>query len=117
MIAECDPRAHSLIGVTGHRTLSDITCQLVFDAVKNELRSIRRPTVVTSLAAGADQLCAEAALEIGGHLSVIIPARNYVSSFASDIDLEKYGTADVVQYARSVGRRVVVIWPRGSARG
>lgn len=27
------------------------------------------------------------------------------------------GTADVVRYARSVGKRVVVIWPLGSARG
>lgn len=161
------PKAHRLIGVTGHRTLSAITRQLVFDAAKNELRSIRRPTLVTSLAAGADQLCARAALETGGCLSVIIPARNYVSSFASDVDVEKYhellsqavrvtqlpyenpsdeaywaagrevvdltdsllavwdgkpaaglgGTADVVNYARSVGRRVVVIWPKGAARG
>lgn len=103
---------------------------------------------------------------MGGRLSVIIPARNYVSSFASDIEVEKYhellsqavqvrqmpyeepsdeaywaagrqvvdltdsllavwdgqpaaglgGTADVVQYARSVGRPVVVIWPQGSSR-
>lgn len=26
------------------------------------------------------------------------------------------GTADVVRYARSTGRRVVVIWPPGAAR-
>jgi hypothetical protein len=155
-----------LIGVTGHRTLSDLTRQLVFDAVKNELRSIPRPMVVTSLAAGADQLSASAALEVGARLSVIVPARNYISSFSADVDASNYqmllsqaaevkhmpyeepseeaylaagqevvdltdtlfaiwdglparglgGTADVVRYARSVGRRVVVIWPRGSAR-
>lgn len=155
-----------LVGVTGHRTLSDLTRQLVFDAVKDELRSIPRPMVVTSLAAGADQLGARAALEIGARLSVVVPARNYINSFSADADASNYqrllsqaaevrhmpyeepsdeaylaagqevvdltetllaiwdgqparglgGTADVVRYARSVGKRVVVIWPLGSAR-
>lgn len=154
------------IGVTGHRTLSDRTCQLVFEAVKNELSGITRPMVVTSLAPGADQLSARAALEIGGYLSVVVPARNYVSSFPAASDVRSYqellskaaeikqmpyeepsdeaywaagrevveradtllaiwdgqpaaglgGTGDVVRYARSVGRKVIVIWPLGSAR-
>lgn len=157
---------HRLIGITGHRTLSDRTSRLVFDAVKHELRNIQRPMLVTSLAPGADQLGARAALEIGGYLSVVVPARNYVSSFPAQADVRNYqellaqateikqmpfeepseeaylaaghevveltdtllaiwdgepaaglgGTADVVRYARSVGRKVIVIWPQGSAR-
>jgi hypothetical protein len=46
--------------------------------------------VVTSLAAGADQLGARAALEIGARLSVVVPARNYINSFSADADASNY---------------------------
>jgi DNA recombination-mediator protein A len=156
----------TLIGITGHRTLSVATRKLVSDALKDELAGVRDLVVVSSLAAGADQICAELALEAGGRLVVVLPAQKYEESFSNETGLANFtrlldraaeiismpfeqpgeeaywaagrevvdrvnwllavwdgqparglgGTADVVAYARSMGKRVTVIWPDGAAR-
>jgi hypothetical protein len=155
-----------LIGVTGHQNLPVATRKLVSDAVRDELAGLRGPVVITSLAAGADQICAEVALKAGGRLVAVLPARRYEESFSNESDLANFtrlldqatevismpfeepddeaywaagrevvdradrllavwdgkpaaglgGTADVVAYARSMGKRVTVIWPHGAAR-
>ena len=68
------------IGVTGHRNLYNS------DWVKSEILRILREQEssligITSLAIGADQLFAEAILDCGGTLQVIIPCKGYASSF------------------------------------
>jgi hypothetical protein len=166
MMADMTSTPEQIIGITGHRTLAAATRKLVTDAVRDELAGLRDLVVVTSLAAGADQICAEVALEAGGRLVVVVPAQRYEESFSNEIDLTNFtrllsqaaeiismpfeepceeaywaagrevvdranwllavwdgeparglgGTADVVAYARSVGKRAAVIWPEGAAR-
>jgi hypothetical protein len=156
----------TLIGITGHRTLSVATRKLISDALRDELAGVRDLVVVSSLAAGADQICAELALDAGGRLVVVLPAQKYEDSFSDETGLANFtrllgraaeiismpfeqpgeeaywaagrevvdranwllavwdgqparglgGTADVVAYARSMGKRVTVIWPDGAAR-
>jgi hypothetical protein len=166
MMADMRSTPEQIIGITGHRSLSAATRKLVIDAVRDELAGLRDLVVVTSLAAGADQICADVALEAGGRLVVVVPAHRYEESFGKEIDLTNFtrllgqaaeiismpfeepceeaywaagrevvdrahwllavwdgeparglgGTADVVAYARSVGKRAAVIWPEGAAR-
>lgn len=79
-----------MIGITGHQALSPATRNLIRNAVSGELGGMRNFTVITSLAAGADQICAETALQAGGRLLVITPARDYIESFGDSVDLENY---------------------------
>ena len=68
-----------VIGITGHRNLLDEEIPGLRDAVREELRKIREVCpaspllLLSSLAAGADQLCAEIGLEEGFELSVPLP--------------------------------------------
>lgn len=67
------------IGVTGHMNLSPPTVPLVRDAIRKALSSDppERLTGVSCLAVGADSIFAEAILELGGRLEVILPASDY----------------------------------------
>jgi hypothetical protein len=66
------------IGITGHRGLPAATEQLVDRAIREQLaRTGRDITGVSNLADGADQLFAQAVLDAGGQLDVIIPAALY----------------------------------------
>ena len=78
------------VGITGHQTLSSETRKLIFEAAKKELAGVHDLITITSLAAGADQICAEAALEIGGRFLVVLPAENYAKSFDTAADLENF---------------------------
>lgn len=121
---------------------------------------------VSSLAVGADQRFATVVLQLGGVLRVVVPSRNYDSTFETPCERDQFerlldqashveyldneapsedafleaghrvvelcdvliavwdglpaqgmgGTADVVAYARSLGRPVTVIWPAGTKR-
>ncbi len=68
-----------VIGVTGHRALRPEDRGALYDAVTAELRKLQAlcpnsPFVMlNSLAEGADQLCAEAALELGMRLIAVLP--------------------------------------------
>ena len=118
------------------------------------------------LGPGADQLFAEAILDVGGLLHVVVPAERYRDGFEDEDARRRYdqlyhravyserleyvdsteeahmaggraivdqsdvlvavwdgkpsrglgGTADVVAYARQVGKPVEVIWPEGARR-
>ena len=66
------------IAITGHRGLPAATEQLVDQAIRDQLaHSGRDITGVSNLADGADQLFAQAVLDAGGQLEVIIPAALY----------------------------------------
>ena len=66
------------IAITGHRGLPAATEQLVDQAIRDQLAHTGQDiTGVSNLADGADQLFAQAVLDAGGQLEVIIPAALY----------------------------------------
>ncbi|MEK2473694.1 hypothetical protein MOV08_26670 [Streptomyces yunnanensis] len=66
------------IAVTGHMDLTDDTVPLVQEELRSLLREHRRELVgVTCLARGSDTLFAEAVVEAGGRLIVILPSQDY----------------------------------------
>ena len=67
------------IAITGHRELPADTECLVNQAIRHKLAAYAGRDVVgvTNLADGADQLFAQAVLDAGGQLEVIIPAARY----------------------------------------
>ena len=85
-----------LIGVTGHRDVSPEHIPLLEQAVYDLLREIivdlpfEEITVLSSLAEGADQLCARAALAAGLSLTVPLPmdACEYRKDFSEERALE-----------------------------
>ncbi|MEJ3750101.1 hypothetical protein WEI85_43440 [Actinomycetes bacterium KLBMP 9797] len=72
-------RATVRIGITGHIRLTARSRDLVRDALRDRLRRYgdRLLHGVTCLAAGADQLFAQALLAEHGTYEVILPARDY----------------------------------------
>lgn len=68
------------VAVTGHRGFDQRTAGLIDTALRAELEKLAAtgPVVgISCLADGADQLFAEAVLDIGGELEVIVPAERY----------------------------------------
>lgn len=67
------------IGVTGHIGLTAATVDIVYEAMRGELRRYPAATLhgVTCLAAGTDQLFARAVLAEGGTFEAIVPAADY----------------------------------------
>lgn len=67
------------IGVTGHTLLSADTATMVYDALCDELRRYRPSRLhgITCLAAGADQLFANAVRAVGGTFEAVVPAADY----------------------------------------
>lgn len=80
------------IGITGHQRLND---PAGWSWVKQEfdrlLSSVSSPvTGISSLAIGADQLFADAVLQSGGLLEVVIPFVGYDSTFPEGHDRREY---------------------------
>lgn len=172
MAADSGRAAHggvTRIGVTGHRAIpaeafGHVRTALT-DALRGPERGGGRVEALSSLAAGADQLFAEIALDCGARLTVVTPADDYESTFSpaelagfrallkrahshvalefTRVSGEAYyaagayiadhcdlilavwdghparglgGTADVVDYARALGKPVSVIWKPGIER-
>jgi hypothetical protein len=67
------------IAITGHRGLPAATERLVDTAIREQLAAHARSDLigVSILADGADQLFAQAVLDAGGQLEVIVPAAQY----------------------------------------
>ena len=66
------------IGVTGHMNLTPDTARLVSDALRSHLTEVTGGvTGVSCIARGADSLFADAVLEAGGALEVVLPSRDY----------------------------------------
>jgi len=78
------------IGMTGHQGLTPETEILVGRAITAELKSVRSLAGITSLAEGADQLFAEHVLAVGGRLTVVVPAADYLWAFSDDSAREQY---------------------------
>lgn len=80
-----------IVGVTGHQEMPAAARAYVVTRLHELLRELPRPvTGLSSLAAGADQLFAEAVLEAGGVLHVIRPARRYELAFDDAEARERY---------------------------
>ena len=85
------------IGVTGHRVLEERAGRWVarelddlFSYLASQPSSDRRLRAVSSLAIGADQLFAEAALRRGVSLDVILPFTRFVEDFAEGPECDAY---------------------------
>jgi hypothetical protein len=65
------------VAITGHRGLPAATETLVDQAIRKQLATLAGPQLagVSNLADGADQLFAQAVLDVGGQLEAIVPAR------------------------------------------
>jgi hypothetical protein len=91
------------IAITGHRGLPAETERLVDRAIREQLAAYagRDLTGVSNLADGADQLFAQAVLDAGGQLEVIIPAARY----RDDLPESAHATYDaLLSQASSVHR-------------
>lgn len=73
----------TVVGVTGHSNITDSTADLVRGEIVKLLRSKGNDLIgITCLASGADQAFADALLEIGGSLSVVVPAFDYFANIS-----------------------------------
>lgn len=91
-----------IVGVTGHQQLPLGAVPLIAEQILNMLRhSGDALTGVTSLAAGADQIFAEAVLAVSGKLHVVVPSAGYETAFADAAARSSYfellNRADVVE--------------------
>ena len=81
-----------IIGVTGHRDLRKEDIGILREAVREQIGAVRAKCphsevrVMTSLAEGADQLCAETALEMGLDIITVLPmpAEEYAEDFKGE---------------------------------
>lgn len=86
-----------VVGVTGHRNLRGEDRDALFSAITNELGALMRRCphsplrMLTSLAEGADLLCADAAISLGIPLTVALPtdADTYTKDF-SEADRQRF---------------------------
>jgi hypothetical protein len=156
------------IAITGHMNLTADSVPLVYQAIIGALAlyTAHELTGISCLARGADSVFAQAVLDLGGKLEVLLPAAGYreqkvkpdqapqfdeltrrattvrvmpfeeanraayeatnevlVSTcdtlFAvwdGQSNIDKGSTGAVVEYARSRGVPVEVIWPQGASR-
>lgn len=68
------------VGVTGHMNLTPSTVELVRAEITRILQDVSdgaRIVGVSCIAAGADSIFAEAVLDLGGELEVILPSADY----------------------------------------
>ena len=98
-----------IVGVTGHRDLREQDKEILKKSVRGELEALqgRCPhsslVVMTSLAEGADQLCAEVALNMGLELITILPMP--LTEYAKDFGTEPMG--DLVRLADASSKVIV----------
>jgi len=126
------------VGITGHQRLGD-SKQWVQQEVCQLLVALPAPLIgISSLAAGADQLFANAILKQRGLLEVVIPFAGYESTFSEDRDreefhrllklsvrfetLERHGTDEEAYFAAGkklidVSDLVVAVWDGKPAAG
>lgn len=82
------------MAVTGHRFFDEDAAAYITAHVGEVIAEAgfggRPVRVLTSLAEGADQLVAEAAVQRGIPVEVIVPARGYAESLAGEADRHRY---------------------------
>jgi hypothetical protein len=79
-----------VLGVTGHQDIPSNALEYVRSALDAEVSKRPKPVGVCSLAAGADQLFAEVIVSRAGKLTVVIPCRDYETTFADHANEERY---------------------------
>ncbi|MEV8310952.1 hypothetical protein AB0P36_27270 [Streptomyces flavidovirens] len=89
------------LAVTGHMDLTEGSVLLVKSALGELLQPYREDLVgVSCIAAGADSLFAEAVVEVGGRLVVVLPSKDYrqakVKPGHADLFDRLYAAADEV---------------------
>jgi hypothetical protein len=82
----------TVIGCTGHQTLTPSTVDAVSLAMSDELADYDVATLVglCSLAIGSDQLFAQTVLSLGGRLHAVVPCADYESTFSRPEDVATY---------------------------
>ncbi|HEY9375134.1 hypothetical protein [Streptomyces sp.] len=84
------------IGVTGHRDIPEAAYEHVRAALEAALKAALCAghggalEAYSSLAAGADQLFADIALDCGAELTVVIPSGDYEDAFEAPAELARY---------------------------
>jgi hypothetical protein len=127
------------VGITGHQNLPRHAAAVVRGMLQQLVGEQPDPlTCVTSLAQGADQICAALVLKRGGSLHAVVPCARYEKSFATARAAERF-RALLAESARvetlpfpepseeaflAAGRRVVdlsdlliAVWDGRPARG
>ncbi|MGH3612072.1 MAG: hypothetical protein ACRDRK_05565 [Pseudonocardia sp.] len=80
----------AVVGVTGHSNLTDRSIELVHHEIVDLLRPRADGLVgMTCLARGADQAFADAILELGGALEVVVPASDYFTAISDPASRER----------------------------
>lgn len=80
----------TVIGVTGHTNITNATTRLVRAEIVDILES--KPgdiTGLTCLARGADQSFADAVIDVGGSLIVVVPAHDYFDAITDSAAQER----------------------------
>jgi hypothetical protein len=74
-----------IVGVTGHQRIPADAVGFITGGIVAMIQELGLPlTGVSSLAAGADQIFAQAVLSAGGRLHVVVPCADYENAFADD---------------------------------
>jgi hypothetical protein len=125
------------VGISGHRRLSEHAERIIRAEIHAVLRQFDEPVVVSSLAAGADQIAAEIALDLGAALVVIVPALGYRESLeplaarrfdelveradeVQTLDFDAPGPEAYLAAGMAMLRRVsllIAVWDGEAARG
>jgi len=69
------------VGISGHQRLPEAAERLLVEEIKALCAEPGQCVVVSSLAAGADQISAATALEAGAALEVVVPCLRYEETF------------------------------------
>lgn len=92
-----------LVGITGHQNIRGRCAELVRAELEHQLDVLEKPLVgLTSLAAGADQIFAEAVLQAGGRLTVVLPSEQIEVSFKGSSALATF--QELMKHASEVIR-------------
>lgn len=78
------------LGITGHQEISTEVEAFVKARLRAELQAQAETLCVSSLAIGADQLFAQAALACALSLHVVVPCQHYEETFSSPQALAQY---------------------------
>lgn len=131
-------RVRSRVGVTGHRSIPPAVLPSVRTGIRRQLQGDEELEVLSSLAAGADQLFADIALDRGIPVTAVIPGMDYeahlgdaatrasyrrlLNSCRTRVDLPVEATHEEAYFA--AGRwivdhvdRLVAVWDGQPARG
>lgn len=78
------------LGITGHQELSTEVEAFVKARLRADLQAQPEVLCVSSLAIGADQLFAQAALACAAPLHAVVPCQHYEDTFSSPLALAQY---------------------------